>query len=116
MKRSRNEPHRRYRETERNEIVTEYKTSGLSQASIASRHGISATTLQNWLRARREAQSEESSPKLLPVRIVPGNGEDASPFEPAFEITLKSRRRLRVPSGFDPKEVRLLVGILEETC
>lgn len=116
MKRSSNKPHRRYSETERNEIVTEYKTSGLSQASIAARHGISTATLQNWLRGRREARSEENSPKLLPVRIVPENGEDASPFDPAYEITLKSSRRLRVSPGFDPHEVSILVKILEETC
>jgi transposase-like protein len=118
MKRSSDKPRRRrFSDSERQEIITEYKTSNLSQASIALRHGISKATIQNWLRTHRKSQSKDGSQKLLPVRIIDEDFREASLTSgPAFEITLKSNRRLRVPSGFDLDEVRLLVQILEEPC
>ena len=108
---------RRYTDSERQKIITEYKTSNSSQACIATRHGISKATIQNWLRAHRESRAKEKPQKLLPVRIFDSVCREAScSSERAFEITLKSNRQLRVPPGFDSTEVGILVKILEETC
>jgi transposase-like protein len=108
---------RRYTEAERLEILEEFNTSGHSQVRFAAQRGISTTTLRNWLRESQELVKKKSSKKFLPVRIMPETREDGGSCPGrSFEITLKSRRRLYVPSGFDPEEVRLLVGILEETC
>jgi len=108
----------RYTKSERQEIISGFNACGMTQARYASRHGISPTTLQNWLRARRELQKNEESPKLLPVRILPeGCGSlPARSLDSVFEVTLNSNRQLRIPSGFDPKEVSQLVKILETTC
>lgn len=118
MQRSSDKPQRRrFTDSERQEIITEYKTSNLSQAIIALRHGISKATIQNWLRTHRKSQSKDGSQRLLPVRIFDEDCREASPTSgPVFEITLKSNRRLCVPPGFDLNEVRSLVKILEEPC
>jgi len=110
-------PRRRYTEAERLEILKEFKTSGYSQIRFSTQRGISTATLRNWLRKSQEIRGKESPKKFLPVRVIPESSVDGD-FSPgrSFEIALKTRRRLYVPSGFDPKEVRLLVGILEETC
>jgi transposase-like protein len=108
---------RRHTEEERLKIIEEYRASGMNQARFASHCGISATTLQNWLRKSHELRGNGPLGKLLPVKVLPGSGPDglSSPGR-SFTITLRSCRRLHVPTGFDPEEVRILVGILEEPC
>ena len=108
---------RRHTEEERLKIIEAYRESGMNQVRFASHCGISVTTLQNWLRKSHELRGNGPLGKLLPVKVIHGNGPDGfSPLGRSFAITLRSCRRLHVPTGFDPEEVRILVGILEETC
>ena len=108
---------RRFTEAERREIVDEYKSGSMSQAHLASTQGISASTLQNWLRRYRPLRKAVLPGKLLPVRVLHDSclSDSLSP-DRSFEITLNSHRKIRVPSGFDTEEVKNLVRILEETC
>jgi transposase-like protein len=108
---------RRYSEKERREMVEEYKASSMSQVRFASSRGISAATLQNWLRKFHKSKGGEQPGKLLPVRVLPDSClDDTQSLGRSFEITLNSCRQLRVPSGFDAEEVKKLVHLLEETC
>lgn len=119
MKKSKDKPRRRrFTEAERQAIVTEYQTTSMSQKVLAAKHGISITTIQNWLRSYREAQVNDTDPKLIPVRITDSQTSIKSNriLQTGFKITLKSSRQLRFSSGFDPAEVRMLIKILEETC
>jgi transposase-like protein len=117
MAKQRNKKQRRHSDAERRSILAAFAASGQSQARFAERQGISTTTLQNWLRVARASRGGGSLPELVPVRVRDARDELALGSEPkCFEITLRSQRRLLVPSGFEAQEVRLLVEILEARC
>lgn len=116
MKRSKNKTkQRRYTEAERQTIIKEYKAGNSSQASIAKKHGICKATIQNWLRSHRKQKVKTKPQKFLPVRIFKSGIKERS-LDHTFEVILKSDRYLRFSSGFDPKEIRSLIKILEESC
>jgi transposase-like protein len=117
MAKKQNKKQRRHSKAERRSILAAFSASGLSQARFARQQGISPTTLQNWLRAARKAKGGKSAPALVPVRL-----RESVPLPPlgsepkSYEITLRSQRRLLVPTGFKAREVRRLVEILEARC
>lgn len=118
MKKSSSRTRTRFTFPERQAIIMEYRSGSMSQATIAQKYGISKSTMQNWLRHFREKQAGDRTNKLVPVRLV-GTPDSRQPFRSShtgYRITLKSNRQLRLPSGFDPAEVSVLVKILEETC
>jgi transposase-like protein len=108
---------RRYTKAERVKILDAFKSSGLSLNRFSTQRDISTSTLRNWLIKSQKLGKTETAKKFLPVRILSETrvGGGPSPAR-SFGIELKSGRRLHVPFDFDPQEVRLLVGILEETC
>jgi transposase-like protein len=117
MKRSKSEArHGRFTEPERQAIIAEYRTGALSQAAIASKYGISKSTIQNWLRSHRE--KEAISQKLVPVRLkgFQASSESNGLAPTHYEVILKTNRKLRMASGFNPEDVRLLLKVLEESC
>lgn len=108
---------RHYSEAGRRKMVKEYQSGSMSQVHFAASRGISATTLQNWIRKYHPTRKDKTPGKLLPVRVLPDSHLcDPLSLGHSFEITLNSRRQLRVPSGFNAEEVKNLVRILEEPC
>jgi hypothetical protein len=107
----------RKRAAERRELVSrliaERETTGESWRSISERMGIKFSTLTGWVwRLRRERQDAAR-------RADAGAGfmevvtRDTSDRESAFELVLRSDRRLLIGSSFDESALLRLVRALE---
>lgn len=86
-------------------ILTEYERGSATQREIAARHGLSVSTLQNWLR-RQDGRVPAPAPGWIEVVAE----------EPAatgvYRIELPHGRTLVLGAGWRPGEVRELVGVL----
>jgi len=105
-------------ESDRREILKEYRKSGLSQTRFAESRDLSVSTLRSWLRkSPSTAQTDKPTGKLLPVRVISDPWIGTPPSSGlSFEIFFHSGRRLRVPSGFDPHELKDLIDLLDSSC
>lgn len=83
-------------------------------AHFAERRGLCAATMYWWRSRLRRGQDDAL--KLAAVEIVasPRSGEPVSGSH--FEIECRGGRRLRVPSGFDERELARLISALERAC
>ena len=97
---------------EAEEVLSEWKRSGLAGAEFARRRGISEKRLWYWLaKLRRLGVEPGGSGKLLPVRVVGGSG--VSGGSGGFEVCLGSGVVVRVPMVFDEGSLRKLLRVLE---
>jgi transcriptional regulator with XRE-family HTH domain len=105
------------------ELFAERERLRLSYEELAARAGVKASTLR-WKKSalKRAARSENANvestvPTLLPVRIRAGAVARAVVVEEVapspYEVRLVSGRILRVPRGFEAREVHALVCALE---
>lgn len=107
-----------YSESDRREIIKEYRKSGLSQLRFAEAKDLSVSTLRSWIRKfPSSTQADQPAGKLLPVRVI----SDARVIEStssgfSFEVQFPSGKKLRVPSGFDSKELKDLIHLLDSPC
>ncbi len=102
------------------ELFAEQERMGLSYDELAERAGVKASTLR-WKKSalKRKARGTSAdatiAPTLLPVRVRPAAGgfalEEGSTSP--YEVRLNSGRALRVPRGFEIREVHALVCVLE---
>ena len=115
---SRKPRRRRHSKSQREAILEEYRQSSLKQDDFAKEKGISSSTLQRWLQlSKLSSCREEPTGDLIPVRLVSQAPPSRNPSTSSpFEIVLAAGRILRVPPGFDPEEVRLLLKFLEAPC
>lgn len=97
------------------DLIRRWESSGLSQRAFAEQEGVTSSTFQYWrrrvLRERgRKARSERARPvPLSPVRIIPDAARAPESSSPAFELRTPGGLAVRVPVGFDERElVRLL--------
>lgn len=86
---------------------------------VALKHGIAPATLRWWrseLKRRDRARTAGTRTEaLLPVRLTSPMPAAVTASRIAFEVALHGGRRLlRIPPGFDPAEVRLVVEALED--
>ena len=97
---------------EAEEVLSEWKRSGLAGAEFARRRGISEKRLWYWLgKLRRLGVEPGGRGKLLPVRVVEGSlGYRGGGV---FEVCLKSGVVVRVPMVFDEGSLRKLLRVLE---
>lgn len=94
-------------------LVAEQERSGLAPAEFAARRGFKAATLY-WWRSRLK-RVEHTLPRIVPIAIT----ESTSTVRAAraeFELELRGGRVLRVPRGFDERELARLIGVLERAC
>jgi hypothetical protein len=99
---------RRRRRDEIERLLRTYDSSGLSQAKFAKRNRVALTTLQWWLKRRREECGNGSvAPALIPVTVRRGAGAGL------IEIALVNGRELRVPIDTDPVRLAMLVAALD---
>lgn len=85
-------------------ILSDLKSSGMSQRAFAESRGISLSTLSYWKRRERGMTSQS----LIPVRIAP-----SSPIDQGFELRLTGGKSLKVPMDFNPESLRLLLEVIE---
>jgi hypothetical protein len=88
----------------RQELVAEYRASGLTRKTFCQAMGISVCTLDYHV--RRENQQERKQAKLLPVEFAPSSSP--SPLTLVFG----SGVRLEVGAGFDDATLRRLLAAL----
>jgi len=96
-------------------LVREQESSGESVKEFARTRGLSAASLYWW----RSVLGRRSRSKPKGIRFAQLTLQHSSEPAvhgagiPAFELTLGSGHRLRVPSSFDPESLRRLLSVLE---
>jgi len=89
-------------------ILHAYDSSGLSQAKFCARNRVALTTLQWWLKRRRDQRGAgDRAPALIPVTVRPAVGPVL------IEIALANGRELRVPTDVDPAQLATIVASLD---
>jgi transposase len=114
------ERRRRWSIAEKQQLVAESASCGLSVAELARRHDVHPNLLHAWRRqAKTGALSRlpEGGVCLVPVKLAaqsaaPGLVEDAA-SGPVIEVVLRNGRRLCVPARAAPQRVAQLADALE---
>ena len=102
---------RRRRGQEREEYVRQvlarWEGSGLTKVAFCRREGISTVALRRWLGEFREGVLRPRG-GFVEVRLP-------SPVAPpaSFELDLASGRRLRIPAGFEARDLERLLAVVE---
>ncbi|MBN8248923.1 MAG: hypothetical protein J0L84_15960 [Verrucomicrobia bacterium] len=95
-------------------ILRRHRLSGLSLLAFAQEQDLCYATLLRWRRRADAMDGEETSkaaspvpvPAFIPIELAP------SPAGVEFVLNWASDRCLRIPSGFDPGELRRLLEVL----
>ncbi len=103
----------RAREAERlRALLAEQEASGRSVAAFSRERGLNPWCLYDLRRRQRRRESAKrrvgEPPAFVPVQLI---GEPAATG--ALEVVLGHGRRIQVPCGFDERELRRLVEVLE---
>jgi hypothetical protein len=106
---SRQRGRRRSRE-EAEELVAEYKGSGLSQAAFCSEKELSLKSLSRYLtRNRKQRVSGKEAHRFIEVEVATHKDVNT-----VLTVVLPRGRRIEVKSGFDAGTLRQLIAVLEE--
>src|SRR5271157_295247 len=95
------------------QLVEEFVQSGLRPSEFCRRHGVVLSTLNRYLRKRREAGSAGAGGALVAVELTgvsPTQGQDTSRV---LAVVVGSGRRIEVGAGFDAPTLVRLVNVLE---
>ena len=96
------------------QMVEEFVESGLRPSEFCRRHGVVLSTLNRYLRKRKEAESAGAGGGALVAvelsGVSPLQGQDASRV---LAVVLSSKRRIEVGRGFDAGTLARLVTVLE---
>lgn len=90
-------------------LVAAWRRGEGTQAEVAARAGMPASTFAWW--CQRIPGADEGKPSFVSVAV---RSEPSSAS--AFELVLGAGRVLRVPPGFAAGDLRTLLGVLEATC
>jgi hypothetical protein len=106
---------RSWREGEAEVVLEAWRRSGESLTAFARRLGVLPCRLSRWER-RLAAESEGGAVRFHPVRLVERAAETSgSPTASApIEIALVGGTRVRLPRGFEPKDLRHVLALLAE--
>lgn len=111
---------RRYTESERQRIVSTFESSGLSASAFCRRRGVSTVTLAQWRKRFQRpagpaapARAQGAGASWLPV-VITGAASPQTGRGAASYLMVCGERRLEVPQGFAPGEVRQLWQLLTE--
>jgi transposase-like protein len=103
--------------TERQEIVTEYRQSGLSQRAFCRQWGMTPSTLRNWCRRLQEDGEVESSSgvaaRFVPVQLT-ACASDAK--EAGLCLIARGGVRIEVRPGFDRVTLQRLLAAVEDAA
>jgi len=88
------------------ELVAETKVEGVSVASVARKHSVSASQLAQWIRDPRFGVAS-TRPEFVEVEVE--QSAPTKPTEPRIVITLTGGHRIVIEGVFDPASVVPLV-------
>ena len=95
---------------DRAKLLARRRREGLTYPELSAQSGISVGTLKVW--ARRAAMPAKSSGFVeLSARPSP-----SAPAGPAFAVEVAGGHIVHVHAGFDAKELRRLLAVLEVRC
>lgn len=107
---------RRYwREPEARVMVEAWQRSGESLSGFAKRHGVDRRRLRRWATRMAEEDSARRDPEVSfhPVRLVEAERGAERRGGDRIEVVLGDGRRVRVPRGFAPEDLREVLRVLE---
>ena len=96
------------------QLVEEFVQSGLRPSEFCRRHGVVLSTLNRYLRKRKEAgRAGAGCGALVAVELsgaspLPGQGTSS-----VLAVVLSPKRRIEVGKGFDAATLARLVTVLE---
>ncbi len=94
---------------QREEILTHYQRSGLTQRDFAGRVGISLSTLQRWLWKKPKPKLTANPPTFIPVaNLLAQNSGPAY-----YRLRLAGGVILEVPGGFSASELQELLQAVQ---
>ena len=96
---------------DRAKLLARRRREGLTYPELSAQSGISVGTLKVW--ARRAAMPAKRS-GFVELTARPSLSAPASPV--GFAVEVAGGRIVHVHAGFDAKEFRQLLAVLEEQC
>jgi transposase len=117
------ERRRRWSISEKQQLVAESVSCGLSVAELARRHDVHPNLLHAWRRQAKDgalSRLSEGGACLVPVKLAeqsaaPGPAKDAASGA-AIEVVLRNGRRLWVSDRAAPQRVAQLADALERSA
>ena len=119
---------RYWREADAKIVINAWRTSGLTIAGFARKHGCSTERIGRWAAhiATRDGAAMGSMPARTPLQSAapepapPGLRfielvRPASAPAPVIEVAV-GRAVVRVPAGFDTATLQQIVAVLEASC
>lgn len=106
------------REQEVARALAEAAQRGEDYAAVGRRLGIREVTVRWWasqIRCRATQRGEATTARALAPSFVEVQVAAVRPA-PGFEAVLHSGREVRVPNGFDARELSRLIVVLEQPC
>ena len=102
---------RHWREADARAVIEAWQESGQSIAQYARSRNIQPERLARWERKLRRPGTQSMS--FHPVRVTRAAHRDAESAA-RIEVVLGNERRIRVPHGFVPEDLRAVLAVLEE--
>jgi|SRR3990172_284996 len=103
---------RHWREADARAVIEAWQESGQSIARYARSRNIHPERLARWERKLRRPGTESIT--FHPVRVTRGAQRDDAENAARIEVVLGHERRIRVPHGFVPQDLRAVLAVLEE--
>ena len=100
--------HKRRTPAQRQQVLADYRRSGLSQQAFATRAGVGVSTLQLWLRQERQVPSVQAT-TFVPVP----NLLAATPAPAVYRLRLVGGAVLEIGSDHQPEQLKSLLQLLK---
>ncbi len=104
---------RRRTPAEIEQIVSEFKSSGLTQIEFSRRQGLTLSTLGRYL-SRLRASSEASGDGLVAVEVAVKKCDSMYASGCGLSVVVAGGRRIILESGFDVASLQRLLQVLEK--
>jgi len=107
------------------ELFQAQRAEGLSVADLAGLLNVTPTNIYYWKRRLRElgfaglttgehgGRGKKPTAGLVRVKVLPAEEPIAAGDRRDLEVRLSNSRSILVPRGFDPADLRQLIGTLE---
>ena len=95
------------------QIVSEFKSSGLTQIEFSRRQGLTLSTLGRYL-SRLRASSEARGDGLVAVEVAVKKCDPMYASGCGLSVVVAGGRRIVLESGFDAASLQRVVRVLEE--